>query len=103
MYLNIQMNDQVYQQLVAEGKRVRGSIALVSPTEGNFHAHKRSATERVDSKWIKLAHGRASVSEEQVTLTLRIDTQESGINPSEAITDESRMASDFVEVILSDY
>lgn len=96
MNIQIQISDKVYQQLVAGGNRIQGSLALVSPTEGNFHAHRRSASEQLGGKYIKLAHGRASVTDERVSLTLRIKTDETGIIPSEAILGESRKASEFV-------
>lgn len=96
MNIQLQISDKVYQQLIAGGNRIQGSIGLVSPTEGNFHEHRRSASERTDQKWIRLEHGRASVSDERVSLTLRIDPREHGVIPSEAILGESRKASDFV-------
>ena len=96
MTINLQISDNVYKALLAGGNRIQGSIGLVSPTEGNFNAHRRSEYVRPETKYIKLAHGRASVSEERVSLTLRIDRRETDVVPHEVIDTESCQASDFV-------
>ena len=95
MTINIQIADSVYKALLSGGNRIQGSIGLVSPTEGNFNAHRKSAYKPT-SRFIKLAHGRASVTDERVSLTLRIDRKETDIVPYEAIDTESCQASDFV-------
>ena len=38
MEIRLQIADKVYQSLIASGNRVRGSIGLVNPKEGNFNA-----------------------------------------------------------------
>ena len=95
MEVKIQISDSVYKALLAGGNRIQGSIGLVSPTEGNFNAHRKS-TDRRMTRFIKLAHGRASVTEERVSLTLRIDRKETDIVPCEVIDVEAQEASDFV-------
>ena len=81
---------------MAGSNRIQGSIGLVSPTEGNFNAHRRSEYVKPDTKYIKLAHGRASVTDERVSLTLRIDRRETDVVPCEVIDVESQEASDFI-------
>ena len=85
-----------YKTLVNGNGRLEGSLGLVSPTEGNFNAYRRSAS-RPGNKYIKLPHGRASVGDNHVRLTLRIALDEADIVPADAIMDESRQASDFVD------
>ena len=92
MNVKIQLSDEAYKTLVNGNGRLEGSLGLVSPTEGNFNAYRRSAS-RPGSKYIKLPHGRAS----DVRLTLRIALDEADIVPADAIMDESRQASDFVD------
>ena len=96
MNINLQISDSVYKALLAGSNRIQGSIGLVSLTEGNFNAHRRTPGERPDTRYIKLAHGRASVTEERVSLTLRIDRRETDVVPCEVIDVESQEASDFV-------
>ncbi len=96
MEIKVQISDNVYKALLSGGKRIQGSIGLVSPTEGNFNAHRRLGGLRPESKYVKLAHGRASVSDERVCLTLRIDRREDHVIPYEVIDLESGQASDFV-------
>ena len=49
------------------------------------------------SKYIRLPHGRASVSDKKVKLAMSIDLDEADIIPSLTLVNESRVASDFVE------
>ena len=96
MNIDLQISDNVYKALLAGSKRIQGSIGLVSPTEGNFNAHRRSDYVKPDTRYIKLAHGRASVTDERVSLTLRIDRRETDVVPYEVIDVESQEASDFI-------
>ena len=96
MEIKIQLADNVYKTLMSGGNRIQGSLGLVSPKEGNFNAHRRAEYMRPDMKYIKLAHGRASVTDERVSLTLRIDRRETDVVPFEVIEVESQEASDFV-------
>ena len=41
MEVRIQIADSVYAELLNGNKRIKGSIGLVSPTVGNFNAHRR--------------------------------------------------------------
>ncbi len=95
MTIKIQIADSVYKALLAGSNRIQGSIGLVNPSEGNFNAHRKNADKRT-RRFIKLAHGRASVTEERVSLTLRIDRKETDVVPYEVIDSESCQASDFV-------
>ena len=99
MTITLQISDAVYASLLSGNARIQGSIGLVSPTEGNFNAHRR-VRERPGTKYIKLPHGRVSVGEENVRLTLCIGLMEANIVPSQAIVDESCQAGDFVDLVL---
>lgn len=96
MNINLQISDSAYQALVAGSCRITGSIGLVNPTEGNFHEHRRW-TQRPGYKYMKLPHGRASVTDTGVRLTLSIDMTETRVTPSDAIVNESLQAGDFVD------
>ena len=96
MTIKIQLPDNVYKTLVASGNRIKGTIGLVNPKEGNFNAWRRSDYVRPETKFIKLAHGRVSVTDERVSLTLRIDRREEDVVPYEVIDSEACQASDFV-------
>lgn len=96
MEITIQINDKVYQRLMAVGGRVQGTIGLVSPTAGNFNEHARRR-EASGGMYKKLRHGRVSVNERRVNLTLRVRLDEDRILPAEAIEVESRQAGAFVD------
>ena len=42
MIVNIQISDSAYAQLLNGTKRLQGTLALVNPTEGNFHEHNKT-------------------------------------------------------------
>ena len=94
-------SDSAYQRLVSSGSRIQGTIGLINPTEGNFSEHKKSGS-RPGTKSIKLRHGRASVGDTQVRLTLRIGLDEVDVIPSQVIEDESKEASAFIEGMYDD-
>ena len=96
MLVKIQLSDAVYKALLAGQGRIQGTIGLVSPTEGNFNAHHRHKYVRPEMKFIQLPHGRASITEERVSLSLRIDRRECNVLPHQVIDVESQEACDFV-------
>ncbi len=96
MTIKIQLSDAVYKALLTGQNRIQGSIGLVNTKEGNFNVHHRKAYVRPDMKFIQLPHGRASVTDERVSLTLHIDRHETDIVPHVAIDIEAQEASDFV-------
>lgn len=97
MYIKIQINDATYAQLLNSNKRIKGSIRLVSPTEGNFNAHN-CIRNQPNHQYMKLPHGRVSVNDEKVRLHLCIHRDEA-IVPARAIESESLMASDYVTLM----
>lgn len=99
MNINIQIADETYKALVAEGKRIKGSIGLTSTTTGNFSAYVMNKREQRTYQHIRLPHGRASVTEENVRLTLKISLDESGVSPTAAIIDEGAQAATFVDAV----
>lgn len=102
MNITIQISDHAYQRLLSSGCRLQGTIGLVSPNEGNFNEHNRNR-DGADggARYIRLRHGRVSVNQDRVRLTLHIGLDEANTVPSEAIEDESREAGDFVDEILA--
>ena len=98
MLVTIQLSDAVYKALLAGQSRIQGTLGLVSPTEGNFNAHHKKAHEGLATKVMRLPHGRASVTEDRVSLTLHVDRRERGVMPHQVIDIESQEACDFIYV-----
>jgi hypothetical protein len=98
MTIKLQLPDDVYASLLKGNARMQGTIALVSPREGNFNVHsrKRNSSAR---EFRKLPHGRVSMSSENIRLTLSIDFNEHGIQPAQVLIDESITARHFVETL----
>ena len=96
MEVRIQISDSAYAQLLNGTKRLQGTLALANPTEGNFHEHNKTWHPKPGTKYMKLPHGRITVSDENVRMQLHIKRDES-IVPARAIEAESGMASSFVD------
>ena len=96
MEVRIQISDSAYAQLLNGTKRLQGTLALANPTEGNFHEHNKTWRPKPGTKYMKLPHGRITVSDENVRMQLHIKRDES-IVPARAIESESGMASSFVD------
>ena len=97
MNVTIQLNDADYASLLNGTSRIQGSIGLVSPTEGNFNAHRRTRT-KPGTQYMRLPHGKISVNDGDVRMHLRISRDEF-IDVPQAIMEESIDASNFVEII----
>ena len=103
MTVNIQISDAVYASLLNGTKRIQGTLALVNPTEGNFNEHNRTWRQKPGTKYMRLPHGRVTVTDEDVRMRISINVDEAGIVPSQIILDESGRASDFVDVMFDKY
>ena len=98
MIVKIQISDSAYAQLLNGTKRLQGTLALASPTEGNFHEHNKTWRPKPGAKYMKLPHGRVTMSDENVRMNLQIRRDES-IVPARAIEAESSMASSFIDLM----
>ena len=98
MTIKLQLPDAVYASLLKGNARVQGTIALVSPREGNFNVHNRTRNHP-KREYRKLPHGRVSMNEESVRLTLNINLDEAHVCPADIIIYESVTASNFVETL----
>ena len=97
MKISIIIPDADYRELISTGRRMRGSIGLIDTKEATFNRHHSDGKPRArEYRFHKLRHGRVSVTDERVRLTLNIERSEVGISASESISNESREASDFV-------
>ena len=96
MEVKIQISDSVYTQLLNGKKRIQGTLALANPTEGNFNEHRRDWRPKPGTRYMRLPHGRITVSEDNVRMNLHIRRDES-IVPARAIETESSLASGFID------
>ena len=93
MKITLHMTDADYASLLKGTCRLRGSIGLLSPSEGTFNLHAK--TDRRHRDYRKLPHGRVSLSTENLRLNLSINLDEHGIHPAQVLIDESKMASQY--------
>ena len=103
MNITIQISDETYKSLLSAGNtRVPGTIALSSPTEGNFNAWGTRRPHPDQRMYIKLPHGRASVGQDDIRLSLCVRLGESlPQSPGATIVSESVRAGAFIERSLS--
>ena len=101
MIVKIQLSDSAYAQLLNGTKRLQGTLALASPTEGNFHEHQRTWRPKPGTQYMRLPHGRVTVSEDNVRMQLCISRDEM-VDAPQAILGESIDASNFVEIVTDD-
>ena len=94
MKITLHMTDADYASLLKGTCRLRGSIGLLSPSEGTFNLHASSGG-RGRREYRKLPHGCVSLSAENLRLTLNVSLNEHGIKPAKVLIDESKMASRF--------
>ena len=97
MEVRIQISDATYASLLNGTTRIQGSIGLVSPTEGNFNAYRRYRP-KTGTQFMRLPHGKISVSNDNVRMHLVISRDEC-IDAPQAILGESMDASNFVEIV----
>ena len=97
MNVTIQISDAVYAKLLNGNTCVKGSIRLVNPTEGSFNAYEQKKADK-HRTFMKLPHGRVTVSDENVRMRLCIARDET-VDAPRAIVGESIDASNFVEIV----
>jgi len=101
MEVKIQINDATYASLLNGNKRIQGTLALVNPTEGNFNAHNKTWSPKPGTQYMRLPHGKVSVSDDNVRMHLYISRDEM-VDVPQAILGESIDASNFVEIVTDD-
>ena len=101
MNVTIQISDATYAKLLNGTKRIQGTLALVNPTEGNFNAHNKTWRPKPGTQFMRLPHGKVSVSDDNVRMNLYISRDER-VDASQAILGESIDASNFVEIVTDD-
>lgn len=98
MNITIQISDATYAQLLKENKRIQGTIALATPTEGNFRAHNKTWRPKPIVQSMKLPHGRVNITTEEVNMKLRIPWI-SPFRPGEVIEHETPLAISYVKMM----
>ena len=93
MNLNIFISDALYEQMKKEGKRIRGSIGLLSDSSVDFNRHSHAETKPL--AMLKLPHGSASIRKNAARLTLCTDPVKEKKLPSKIMEEESKQAVEF--------
>ena len=100
MEAKIQISDEIYAKLLNGNKRIKGSLALVNPQEGNFHAYQKTWKPTPGTQTYKLNHGKVSLSETDMRMTLHVKGKELDDSPF-ILMNECRLADTFLRYTLS--
>ena len=98
MNVTIQINDATYAKLLSGNRLIQVTLALANPNEGNFNAHNKTWKPKPGTQYMRLPHGKVSVTDDDVRMHLRISRDEM-VNAPQAIMGESMDASNFVEIV----
>ena len=93
MKVTLIIPDKDYERLVKSGRRLRGSLGLISPRVMDMR--QRNRRELV---WRKLEHGRVSVNTMAMTarVSMFFNLTETGLCPWKQVKLESEVASEFL-------
>ena len=90
---NLYLTKEAEERLRA-GKKVTGTIRLLSPLTVVFNEWKES--DRTKWKYRKVAHGRITITDESVRFTARYRKDEQDLDIATALISEAITARDFV-------
>ena len=98
MQIKVIMSDADYQRIIAaNGKRVRGSIAMNSPQEFDFRAFAtETPSTQAPNRILNMKHGRATVAPDRVRLYIIVKRADEAA-PIDIVFDESQQAINFME------
>ena len=90
--------DKDYERMVKSGRRMRGSLGLISPRVMDMRLYADGQRNRRELVWRKLNHGRVSVNPKAMTarVSMFFNLTETGLCPWKQVKLESEVASDFL-------
>ncbi|MDO4160955.1 MAG: hypothetical protein Q4D41_10900 [Prevotellaceae bacterium] len=94
------LEDETYNCMLNEGIRIQGTIGLVNSKVCDFSEHAKRKNRGIKRVSYALPHGKVSVGEENIRLSLYIKLKNLDTVPSDIIYDESSEAGDFVARIM---
>lgn len=89
--------DADYQRIVAAGgRRIKGSIAMISPDEFEFRAFSpESPADGLPRRTLRLRHGHATVAPDRVKIYIMVKRKDAP-QPVDVIYDETDDAVEFI-------
>lgn len=90
--------DRDYERIVKSGKRMKGSIGLISPSVMDIRVYADEQHTKPELVWKKLQHGRVSVNPKKMTarVSMYFNLTETGLCPWLQVKRESDVASEFL-------
>ena len=89
-------SDAAYQRIIAAGgKRVRGSIAMITPEEFEFKAGAKPGPRPPRPyRTLNMKHGKATIAQDRMRIYVMVKTEEED-HPVDIICEETDQAVDF--------
>ena len=90
--------DKDYERLVKSGRRLRGSLGLISPRVMDMRLYADEQRFKPWVQWKKLNHGRVSLNPKAMTarVSMFFNLTETGLCPWKQVKLESEVASEFL-------
>lgn len=99
MKIQINISDADYQRIIAaNGKRVKGSMGMISPTEFDFHAWAPTPEPPTDVPRLVLRtkHAKTTIQPDKVRLVVLVKRGEPKPDYASIIYDEADASTDFI-------
>lgn len=99
MRIQVIMSDADYQRIItANGKRVRGSMGMINPSEFDFHAFAPTPDPPVNvpRQVLRTKHGKTTILSDKVRLLIVAKRGKGYPYPTETIYDEADTSAQFV-------
>lgn len=98
MKTTVIMSDADYQRIVAAGgKRVKGSMGLINPSEFDFHAFAPELpTDNTPRQVLRTKHGKTVIQPDRVRLVVLVRRGDGEPSPTDTIYDEADASAEFI-------
>ena len=99
MRATIILSDTDYQRIIAaNGKRIRGSIGMINPSEFDFHAFAPTPEppDGTPQQVLRTAYGKTTIKPKCVRLVIQVKRGIGQPEPTEVIYDEADTATEFI-------
>lgn len=103
MNVQVIMSDADYRRVVAQGgKRVKGSMGMISPTEFDFRAFTPTPDPPADVPRLvkRTTHGRTDIKPDRVRFVVVVKREEPKPDISGIIYDEADTAAEFIANVI---
>lgn len=97
MKISVIVNEADYQRIIAgNGKRTRGSMAMVDPSTFDFHAWSPEPPADTPRLELRTSHAKTTIGPDKIRLVVRVKRGEPKPNYGRIVYDAADASCDFV-------